>query len=127
MQHTGWLRRSSTRAFPEQRLVIRNLAYDGDEIDPAKRLRSADFGTPDQWLSGAARSESRGAQTKDFVRENRFELANTRADVIFAFFGGQRIPRPAPPGSMPSSRRSGSSSTTRWGRNTTASLGGRAW
>lgn len=88
MQHTGWLETFLHSRFPEQRLVIRNLAYDGDEIDPAKRLRSADFGTPDQWLSGAAPIPNPGGlKTKDFVRENRFELANTRADVIFAFFG----------------------------------------
>ena len=88
MQHTGWLETLLHSRFPEQRLVIRNLAYDGDEIDPAKRLRSADFGTPDQWLSGAAPIPNPGAlKTKDFVRENRFELAGTRADVIFAFFG----------------------------------------
>ena len=88
MQHTGWLETLLHSRFPEQRLVIRNLAYDGDEVDPAKRLRSADFGTPDQWLSGAAPIPNPGGlKTKDFVRENRFELTNTRADVIFAFFG----------------------------------------
>lgn len=88
MQHTGWLETLLHSRFPEQRLVIRNLAYDGDEIDPAKRLRSADFGTPDQWLSGAAPIPNPGGlKTKEFVRENRFELTNTRADVIFAFFG----------------------------------------
>ena len=90
MQHTGWLETLLHSRFPEQRLVIRNLAYDGDEVDPAKRLRSADFGTPDQWLSGAAPIPNPGGlKTKDFVRENRFELTNTRADVIFAFFGAK--------------------------------------
>ena len=88
MQHSGWLETLLHARFPDHRLVIRNLAYDGDEIDPAKRLRSADFGTPDQWLAGAAPIPNPGAlKTKEFVRENRFELANTRADVIFAFFG----------------------------------------
>ena len=88
MQHTGWLETLLHSRFPDKRLVIRNLAYDGDEVDPAKRLRSADFGTPDQWLSGAAPIPNPGGlKTKDFVRENRFELTNTRADVIFAFFG----------------------------------------
>ena len=29
-------------------LVVRNLAYAGDEIELSKRLRSKDFGTPDQ-------------------------------------------------------------------------------
>ena len=88
MQHTGWLETLLHSRFPKHRLVIRNLAYDGDEIDPAKRMRSADFGTPDQWLAGSAPIPNPGAlATKDFVRENRFELAGTRADVIFAFFG----------------------------------------
>jgi hypothetical protein len=54
MQHSGWLETLLHARFPAHRLVIRNLGYDGDEIDPAKRLRSADFGTPDQWLAGAA-------------------------------------------------------------------------
>ena len=40
MQHTGWLETLLHSRFPEQRLVIRNLAYDGDEIDPeAAKLR----------------------------------------------------------------------------------------
>src|SRR4030095_7767938 len=47
-----------------------------------------DFGTPDQWLAADApipqpQKLSPGAP----VRKNRFELANTKADVIFAFFG----------------------------------------
>jgi putative heme-binding domain-containing protein len=88
MQHTGWLETLLHSRFPKHRLVIRNLAYDGDEIDPAKRMRSADFGTPDQWLAGSAPIPNPGAlATKDFVRENRFELVGTRADVILAFFG----------------------------------------
>ncbi|MFM8283518.1 MAG: PVC-type heme-binding CxxCH protein [Planctomycetaceae bacterium] len=88
MQHSGWLETLLHSRFPKHRLVIRNLAYDGDEIDPAKRMRSADFGTPDQWLAGSAPIPNPGAlATKDFVRENRFELVGTRADVIFAFFG----------------------------------------
>jgi len=88
MQHTGWLETRLQSRFPTLRLTIRNLAYDGDEIDPAKRLRSADFGTPDQWLAGSAPIPNPGElKTKERVRENRLELAGTRADVIFAFFG----------------------------------------
>jgi putative heme-binding domain-containing protein len=88
MQHSGWLETLLHARFPGHRLVIRNLGYDGDEIDPAKRLRSADFGTPDQWLAGVApipRPDE--LKTRDHVRENRFELVGTKADVIFAFFG----------------------------------------
>jgi putative heme-binding domain-containing protein len=88
MQHTGWLETLLHSRFPQARLVIRNLAYDGDEIDPAKRLRSADFGTPDQWLAGAAPiPRPDDIKDKSAVRENRFALAGTQADVIFAFFG----------------------------------------
>jgi putative heme-binding domain-containing protein len=88
MQHTGWLEVLFHSRFPQQRLVIRNLAYDGDEIDPAKRLRSADFGTPDQWLAASAPiPKPEAIKDKSVVRENRFELTGTRANVILAFFG----------------------------------------
>ena len=88
MQHSGWLEVMLQSRFPRHRLVIRNLAYEGDEIDPAKRLRSADFGTPDQWLAGSAPIPNpQELTTKEFVRENRFELTKTSADIVFAFFG----------------------------------------
>lgn len=88
MQHTGWLEVMLQSRFPKQRLVIRNLAYDGDEIELSKRLRSADFGTPDQWLAGSAPIPNpTGIKDLSAVRENRFELTGTKADVIFAFFG----------------------------------------
>jgi putative heme-binding domain-containing protein len=88
MQHSGWLEVMLQSRFPKHRLVIRNLAYEGDELDPAKRLRSADFGTPDQWLAGSAPiPQPQNLTTKEFVRENRFELTKTNADVVLAFFG----------------------------------------
>jgi putative heme-binding domain-containing protein len=88
MQHSGWLETLLQSRFPQQRLVIRNLGYDGDEIELSKRLRSADFGTPDQWLSGSAPiPKPDDIKDKSAVRENRFELTGTKADVIFAFFG----------------------------------------
>ena len=61
MQHDGWLEAVLQARFPDHKLVIRDLGFSGDELDV--RLRSADFGTPDQWLS------------------------RTKADVVFAFFG----------------------------------------
>ena len=64
--------------FPKHDLVIRNLGFSGDEI--ATRLRSKNFGTPDEWLSGVA------APIGGY-EENRFANTNTKADVIFAFFG----------------------------------------
>ncbi|MCX7699895.1 MAG: HEAT repeat domain-containing protein [Gemmataceae bacterium] len=61
MQHSGWLEPLIHARFADRELVFRNLGYSGDELH--LRLRSADFGTPDQWLT------------------------RCRADVIFAFFG----------------------------------------
>jgi putative heme-binding domain-containing protein len=61
MQHDGWLETQLNARFPEHNLVIRNLGFSGDEL--TLRLRSAAFGTPDEWLT------------------------KTQADVVFAFFG----------------------------------------
>ncbi|MGP0064413.1 MAG: SGNH/GDSL hydrolase family protein, partial [Isosphaeraceae bacterium] len=60
-QHDGWLEAGLHARFPGHKLVIRNLGFSGDEL--TLRLRSADFGTPDQWLT------------------------RTKSDVVFAFFG----------------------------------------
>ena len=61
MQHDGWLETLLQARFPAYKLVIRNLGFSGDELKV--RLRSANFGTPDEWLS------------------------RTKTDVVFAFFG----------------------------------------
>ena len=61
MQHDGWLETYLHARFPGHKLVIRNLGFSGDEL--TLRLRSADFGTPDHWLT------------------------RTKTDVVFAFFG----------------------------------------
>lgn len=94
MQHFGWLETMIHSRFPDHQLVFRNLAYSGDEIngfrDPLKRLRSMDFGTYDQWLTGIAPCPQVGklsSRDQGKVRENRFELTNTKADVVFAFYG----------------------------------------
>jgi putative heme-binding domain-containing protein len=81
LQHDGWLDTQLHARFPQHDLVIRHLGYSGDEID--LRLRSANFGSPDEWLSG----KSPAPQRVPGADENRFELTNTQADVIFAFFG----------------------------------------
>src|SRR5262245_33948381 len=52
MQHDGWLETLLHARFPKHELVIRNLGFSGDEL--TVRLRSMDFGTPDQWLAGSA-------------------------------------------------------------------------
>src|SRR5215217_5900905 len=78
LQYDGWLDTLLHARFPQHDLVIRNLGFSGDEI--ATRLRSKNFGTPDEWLSGTAAAIG-GYQ------ENRLKASNTKADVVFAFFG----------------------------------------
>jgi putative heme-binding domain-containing protein len=61
MQHDGWLETLIQSRFPRHDLVFRNLGFSGDEL--TLRLRSAGFGSPDEWLT------------------------RCKTDVIFAFFG----------------------------------------
>jgi putative heme-binding domain-containing protein len=86
MQHHGWLETRLTSRFGSHDLVFRNLGYSADEL--TTRLRSMSFGTPDEWLAGSAPIPQPNKLNPDApVRKNRFELTNTKADVIFAFFG----------------------------------------
>src|SRR5436190_8939942 len=78
LQYDGWLETMLHARFPKHELVVRNLGFSGDEI--ATRLRSRNFGTPDEWLKG--KGEPIGG-----YQENRLAGTNTKADVIFAFFG----------------------------------------
>jgi glucose/arabinose dehydrogenase len=78
IQYDGWLETLIHARFPKHDLVIRNLGWSGDTVNV--RMRSKNFGTPDEWLSGAA------APIGGY-NENRFAGTNTKADVIFAFFG----------------------------------------
>jgi glucose/arabinose dehydrogenase/lysophospholipase L1-like esterase len=78
IQYDGWLETLVHARFPKHDLVIRNLGWSGDTI--TTRLRSKNFGTPDEWLSGEPAPI--GGYT-----ENRFAGTNTKADVVFAFFG----------------------------------------
>ena len=94
MQHFGWLETLIHARYPNHNLVFRNLGYSGDEIDGWEnfhhRLRSMDFGSHDQWLSGEApvpQPKKLSPRDQGKFRENRFELTNTKADVIFAFYG----------------------------------------
>ncbi|MDG1514136.1 MAG: SGNH/GDSL hydrolase family protein, partial [Mariniblastus sp.] len=61
MQHYPWLETYLTQANPDKEITFRNLGFAADEIKT--RPRSANFGTPDQWLS------------------------KCEANVIFCFFG----------------------------------------
>ena len=89
MQHYGHLEALIVAKYPDYELVFRNLGYSGDEVDTGKRLRSMDFGSPDEWLAGNSPVPQGGKKLseKDKVAENRFEHTNTKADVVFAFFG----------------------------------------
>jgi azurin len=78
MQYDGWLETMLHARFPKHELVVRNLGFSGDEI--ATRLRSRNFGTADEWLRGHAAPVG-GYQ------DNRLDGADTKVDVIFAFFG----------------------------------------
>lgn len=49
MQHFGWLETFLQARHPEHELVIRNLGFSADTL--TERLRSANFGTPDEWLT----------------------------------------------------------------------------
>src|SRR4051794_24988995 len=77
MQYEGWLDTLVYARFPRLDLVFRNLGFSGDEI--ATRLRSKNFGTPDEWLSG--KGEPIGG-----YQENRLAGTNTKGGVIFSFF-----------------------------------------
>jgi putative heme-binding domain-containing protein len=86
MQHDGWLETLLHSRFPKYELVFRNLGFSADEL--TIRLRSMSFGTPDQWLSAVQPiPEPNRLVTRKGLTDNRLERTNTRADVVFAFFG----------------------------------------
>src|SRR5579871_647510 len=86
MQHDGWLETLLHSRFPKHELVFRNLGFAADEL--TIRLRSANFGSQDQWLAGNQPIPEPGRlTTRKGLIDNRLEYANTRADVVFAFFG----------------------------------------
>jgi putative heme-binding domain-containing protein len=92
MQHFGWLETYIHARYPNHELVFRNLGYSGDEVngyrDLYSRMRSMDFGSQDQWLAGKAPIPQPSKLNKNApVRPNRFQFTDTRADVIFAFYG----------------------------------------
>lgn len=92
MQHYGWLETYIHARFPRHQLVFRNLGYSGDEVDGfrnfGRRMRSMDFGSHDQWLSGSAPiPQPQKVNRNAPVVQNRFALTQTNADVVFAFYG----------------------------------------
>jgi len=92
MQHFGWLETYISARYPQHELVFRNMGYSGDEVNGYRelysRMRSMDFGSQDQWLAGEAPIPQPQKLNKDApVSKNRFEHTNTRADVVFVFYG----------------------------------------
>jgi putative heme-binding domain-containing protein len=86
MQHDGWLETMLQSRFPKLELVIRNLGFSADEL--TVRLRSANFGSQDQWLAGKQPiPDPNRLTTRKGLTDNRLERTNTKADVVFAFFG----------------------------------------
>src|SRR5207302_1569414 len=65
LQHDGWLETYLYSRFPTHDLVVRNLAFSGDEL--TQRIRSANFGSPDTWL------------------------AFNKSDVVFAFLKASQV------------------------------------
>lgn len=61
MQHDGYLEARLQAYLADLQISFRNLGFSGDELD--LRLRSQDFGSPEEWLR------------------------RTRSNVVFAFFG----------------------------------------
>ena len=87
MQHFGSFEAALHARYPDAELVVRNLAYSGDEIDGFSnnkhRMRSMDFGSFDQWLAGSApcpQPNKLSPRDLDKVRENRFA---SRSFLIF--------------------------------------------
>ena len=61
MQHHAWLETYLHALYPNHELTFRNLGFAGDDVK--SRSRSANFGSPDQWLT------------------------KCEANVVFCFFG----------------------------------------
>ena len=107
---TAGSRRCSRRGFPKHELVVRNLGFSGDEIDT--RLRSKNFGTPDEWLSGLAKPIGG-------YEDNRFAGTEHQGRRRVRVLRLQRVATPARRGSRRSRRSWATGSRTRSRRNTT--------
>ncbi len=77
MQHHGWLETAIYAVHPDQELVIRNLGYAGDEVDPD--ISSGDFANKNKISPVRQRSDNFGSP-KEW-------LTKVQANVVFAFYG----------------------------------------
>ncbi len=89
MQHDGWLETYLHARFPQHDLTIRNLGFSGDEVDATGIALARTSAPPDQWLAGNAPIPQAGRRSPTRASCNRTasRTTNTKADVIFAFFG----------------------------------------
>ena len=92
MQYDGWLETMLHARFPKHELVIRNLGFSGDEV--ATRLRSKNFGTPDEWLSG-------NAEPIGGYQDNRLDGRQHQGGRHLRVLRLQRVVRAARPGCRP--------------------------
>ena len=111
LQYDGWLETMLQARFPKHELAVRNLGFSGDEI--ATRLRSKNFGTPDEWLSGKGGANRRisGKPLRRHQHQSRRDLRLLRL---------QRVATRGRPASTRSSSSSPTGSRTRWRSDTTA-------
>ena len=94
----------STRGFRSTTWSFRNLGFSGDEV--VTRLRSKNFGTPDEWLSGQAGARSAAIRRTASTASTRRPTSSSRSSATTS-----RTP------ARPDCRRSGSSSAE-WIRHT---------
>ncbi len=98
MQHDGWLETLVQARFPEKKVVFRELGFSGDELET--RLRSQDFGTPDEWLKrcqtdvviamfGYNESFADEAGLEDFENRLKRWITRTRSQE----YNGETAPR----------------------------------
>ena len=90
MQYDGWLETMIQARFPKHELTFRNLGFSGDEI--ATRLRSKNFGTPDEWLSGTGDADRRlrGEPLREHQHEGRRRVRVLRLQRVVCRRGRPR-------------------------------------
>lgn len=86
MVHDGHVEAMLATQFAGLDLTVRNLGFSADEV--GVRLRSANFGSQEQWLSASAPIPKPDAigNAAD-ANANRFANTGTKPDAIFAFYG----------------------------------------
>ena len=100
MQHDGWLETYLQARFPEHKLVIRNLGFSGDEL--TLRLRSANFGTPDHWLTRTkADVSSPSSATTSRSPARKGWPSSRRISTVHQAYAGAEVQRQVGPAAGP--------------------------